>query len=144
MAIWFSSEIEGLELKKKRDLKSWIKATLNQYKLLAGTINYIFVDKDFIIKLNRQFLSHNYFTDIITFEYPGNKKLVSGDIYICYPVVMENAGNFNASVNEELKRVMIHGILHLAGLSDHTDEERAVMRKKEDIALQSVKDLLII
>jgi len=144
MAIWFNSEIKGFNIKQKRKLKSWLKYTIQLYGYRTGEINYIFVNKARILKLNRNYLKHNFYTDIITFEYSVNSQAISGDIFICIPVVIENAIIYKTPTNEELKRVIVHGLLHLMGLCDHDEPEKAIMREKENAALKSVKELLIV
>jgi rRNA maturation RNase YbeY len=144
MSIWFNSESSDFNIKQKRRLKSWLKETIELYGYRTGEIHYIFVDKPRILKLNLDYLKHNFYTDIITFEYSVDKKFISGDIFICVPVVMDNAIIYKSSTNEELKRVIVHGILHLIGFSDNSEREKKIMRDKENAALKPVKDLLII
>lgn len=144
MAIWFNIETKNFDLKNKRKLKSWVNTIISDYKFTTGSINYIFVESNSILEINKKYLQHSYFTDIITFDFTEQNYLISADIYVCPEVVLENSKKYGTSFNEELKRVIIHGILHLVGYKDHTQEEKAFMRKLEDAAIKLVKDLLIV
>ncbi|MGC9343845.1 MAG: rRNA maturation RNase YbeY [Bacteroidales bacterium] len=144
MAIWFNIETKNFDLKNKRKLKSWVNTIISDYKFTTGSINYIFVERDSILEINKKYLQHSYFTDIITFDFTEQNYLISADIYVCPEVVLENSKKYGTRFNEELKRVIIHGILHLVGYKDHTQEEKALMRKLEDAAIKPVKDLLIV
>lgn len=101
----------------------------------AGVVNFIFGSRDFLLNLNRTHLGHDYHTDVITFDQSVGDNLLSGDIYIGPDQVKENATYYQQPFNRELKRVMIHGILHLMGYNDKTPEEQAEMRKKEEAYL---------
>jgi len=143
MAIWFHNESSHSAINNKRLLKSWIREIIKSYRFSIGAINIILVDDEEILNVNRTFLNHNYFTDVITFDYT-DRRVISGDIYISIDSVLNNANHFKQSLNDELKRVIIHGILHLLGFNDSTEEEKIAMRKLENRALNKVKDLLII
>ncbi len=142
MAIWFNSEIEGFEIKNKKKLKEWIKGVISKYRKSTGTINYIFVDDLTIYQINSEFLKHKTYTDIISFDY-SEKTSISGDIFISIDRVKENSNLFNTGFDEELKRVIIHGIYHFIGFNDYTENDKMKMRNLEDDALISVKHLLI-
>ncbi len=101
---------------------------------MVGDINYIFCSDNYILETNRNFLSHDYTTDIITFDYSKRRSL-SGDILISIPTVSFNAERFGVTFFNELLRVMIHGVLHLLGYKDSTDQEKEEMRRAEDISL---------
>ncbi|MCK9311663.1 MAG: rRNA maturation RNase YbeY, partial [Bacteroidales bacterium] len=101
----------------------------------AGEINYIFCSDARILEVNNQYLHHDYYTDIITFDYSGQVK-ISGDIYIGIETVESNARMIGLSYDSELKRVIIHGILHLCGFKDKTPETEIIMHQKEDEALK--------
>ena len=103
--------------------------------LLFGDINYIFCDDEYLLKINIEYLNHDTLTDIITFDYVENGVL-NGDIYISIERVMENAGIFSVSYEQELHRVLAHGVLHLCGYKDKTESDAAFMRRKEDFAIQ--------
>ena len=107
------------------------------YGKKIGEINYIFCDDEKILEINRQFLQHDYYTDIITFDYCEGDTL-SGDIFISVDTVTANAKEYSVSFDEELKRVMIHGILHLCGQNDKTADEQQEMRIKENNALRMI------
>ena len=107
------------------------------YGKKIGEIHYIFCDDEKILEINRQFLQHDYYTDIITFDYCEGDTL-SGDIFISIDTVTANAKEYSVSFDEELKRVMIHGILHLCGQNDKTADEQQEMRIKENNALRMI------
>ena len=134
MAIYFSSENLDFELENESKVKKWILAVVNAQNRRVGNINYLFCDDAYLININRTYLNHDTYTDIITFDYvEGN--VVSGDIMISVERVKENATLFSTTFEQELHRVVIHGVLHLLGQADKTDEEAAEMRKKEEAAL---------
>ncbi len=134
MAIYFASENTNFDLKGKMKVKKWISEIIKAQGQKVGDISYLFCDDDYLIQVNREYLNHDTYTDIITFDYvEGN--LVSGDIMISVERVKENAEKFNATFEQELHRVIIHGILHLLGQADKSDEDAAMMRKKEEDAL---------
>lgn len=112
----------------------WIKSIIKKHSKLLGDISYIFCSDDYLLKINQEHLNHNYYTDIITFDYTKDE-IISGDIFISIDRVKDNAKNFNQEFNQELARVIIHGILHLLGFKDKSKEEAQLMRKKEEEAL---------
>ena len=124
---------------KKRRLKNWIKNTVKEEGFSIGEINIIFTSDDYLLEINKNFLSHDYYTDVITFDYSDNKK-ISGDIFISVDRVRENAEKYKEKFFDELNRVIIHGILHLLGYKDKTSTEKHLMRKKEDFYLKKLKD----
>jgi len=107
---------------------------------MVGDINYIFCSDSYLLKLNQEFLSHQTYTDIITFDYSVGKT-ISGEIYISLDRIKENANHFNVSPQEELLRVMIHGVLHLSGYRDKKRAEKSIMRKKEEACLSLWKNM---
>ena len=115
-------------------LKNWIAECISDYDFKEGDLNFIFCDDAYLHKLNVEFLNHDTLTDIISFDYTLGT-LVSGDIFISIERVKENATTFDTSFNNELHRVMIHGILHYMGLKDKTEEEKQTMRTKENQCL---------
>ena len=135
MAITYITENVNLPKKfKKRQLSKWIKDIIQTHGKKTGDIAYIFCNDEKILEINTQYLKHKYYTDIITFDYTeGNT--VSGDIFISMDTVRSNAVEFDVSFEQELYRVMIHGILHLCGYEDNTHTKKRDMRKKEDEAL---------
>lgn len=121
-------------LKDEKRLEDWISKVILTHKREEGEINYIFCSDEYLHKLNVEFLQHDTLTDVISFDNSlGN--LISGDVYISIDRVMENAKEFKVAFDEELCRVMVHGILHYAGLKDKSEQERFEMRKQEDLAL---------
>ncbi len=119
------------ELVNIDNYSQWIQNTLTEEGFEEGDINYIFCDDEYLHKLNVEFLKHDTLTDIISFDYTMGK-LVSGDIFISIERVKENASDLAIDFNDELKRVMIHGILHYCGYKDKNAEDVKVMRSKED------------
>jgi rRNA maturation RNase YbeY len=125
---------------KKRPAKAQITTLITMENKKAGDLCFIFCTDDFLLDINKKYLDHNYYTDVITFDYTEDN-LVSGDIFISVERVNENAARFGVSFNHELSRVMYHGMLHLCGYGDKSDDEKQTMREKEDFYL---KTLLII
>ena len=119
---------------KKRDTSAWIKAVAASYGRKVGEIGYHFVDDEKILEVNREYLGHDYYTDVITFDYDEDET-VSGDIVISLDTVRSNAQLFGKTYEEELYRVIIHGILHLCGINDKGPGEREIMEAAENKAL---------
>ena len=119
---------------KRRDTTAWIKAVLATYKKRLGEVGYMFVDDEKILEINKEYLQHDYYTDVITFDYNEND-IVNGDIVISLDTVRTNAEKFGKTFDDELHRVIIHGILHLCGLHDKAPGEREQMEKAENKAL---------
>ncbi|MGO4919972.1 rRNA maturation RNase YbeY [Maribacter spongiicola] len=119
------------KLVAEKHFNSWITESCNTEGFSIIELNYIFCSDDYLLKINQDYLQHDYLTDIITFDYVSGKN-VSGDLYISIDRVKENAEEFNVSFDNELKRVMIHGVLHLMGYSDKSDTATAEMRAKEE------------
>jgi len=119
------------ELSNEEQLSNWISRVIASEEKKEGEINYIFCDDDYLLNLNEQYLNHDTLTDIISFDYSmGNE--IHGDIFISTERVIDNAADFKVSFEEELKRVMVHGVLHYCGYKDKTEEDEALMRSKED------------
>ena len=132
--VTYNSINVGLPDIDRQAVTSWITQVAAGYGRTVGDINYIFVDDEEILRINRQFINHDYYTDHIGFDYTqGN--ILSGDTYISLDTVRTNAQLFHKTYPDELHRVMIHSILHLCGLKDKTPEERLAMEKAEDAAL---------
>lgn len=138
MAIRFFSQRIKFSLKKKNTVRKIIGSVIRKEKNKYGEINFIFCNDRFLLSLNKKFLKHDTLTDIITFHYPDGKKL-SAEIFISIPRVKENAKKFNVSFNNELHRVMIHGILHLCGYTDEKTAEKKKMRVMEDYYLKQAE-----
>ena len=132
--VTYNSINVGLPDIDRQAVTSWITQVAAGYGRKVGDINYVFVDDEEILRINRQFINHDYYTDHIGFDYTqGN--ILSGDTYISVDTVRTNALLFHKSYQDELHRVMIHSVLHLCGLKDKTTGERLVMEKAEDAAL---------
>ena len=118
-------------LKNKRKIKNWLKDTIVNEKKKVGDINYVFCSKEYLKKMNNDYLSKNYETDVISFDFSKDNK-ISGDIYISSETVKKNSIIFNVCFNNELKRVMVHGLLHLLNYNDKSKQELKIMREKEN------------
>ena len=127
---------EGIRMPKirKRDTSAWIKAVAASYGRKVGDIGYMFVDDEKILEVNREYLGHDYYTDIITFDYDEGDT-INGDLVISLDTVRTNAEKFGKTYEEELHRVIIHGILHLCGINDKGPGEREIMEAEENKAL---------
>ena len=128
--ITFNSET-SFTLKNQKKLVKWISDVISSEGFQVGEINYIFCNDSYLNKINQEFLNHDTFTDIISFDYTLGKE-VGGDIFISIERVLENAEKFNEVFENELYRVMIHGVLHFMGYKDKTKKEKTLMRTKED------------
>ena len=131
--ILFHSET-NFQLKQKSAVKIWVKETIAKEGKISKDINFIFCDDRFLNEKNKTYLGHDSFTDIITFDY-SDRDLISGDIFISIDRVRENAPINNDPFENELSRVIIHGILHLLGYKDKGKKEKEIMREKEDFYL---------
>ena len=129
-------ECDGVKMPKirKRDTSSWIRHVAAYYGKRVGEIGYMFVNHDKILEVNRQYLQHDYYTDIITFDYSENG-IINGDIFISLDTVKSNSEKYHSDYHTELYRVIIHGILHLCGINDKLPGEREIMEAAENAAL---------
>jgi len=134
VAIRFHTQEIEFNLKNKNLHKSWIKSCIASFSRIPGSINFIFTSNSSLREMNREYLNHDFFTDVITFDFSEGKH-ISGDVFISIDQVKINSGIYKENFTEELKRVMIHGVLHLLGFGDATDVEKAQMRKLENDAL---------
>jgi rRNA maturation RNase YbeY len=132
-SVQFHSECD-FELADSEEIIAWMESTAKKESKHIGALNYIFCDDEYLHKINVEFLDHDTLTDIITFDYCVGNELIS-DVYISVERVRENAKEFSDSFEDELSRVLIHGLLHLCGYKDKTDEESALMRQKENYYL---------
>jgi metalloprotein, YbeY/UPF0054 family len=139
MAISYQTDGVKMPAIKKRETTAWIKALANSYEKKIGEIAYIFCSDEKILEVNREYLQHDYYTDIITFDYCEDN-ILSGDIFISLDTVKSNSEQFNTTYEEELHRTIIHGILHLCGINDKGEGEREVMEAAENKALALLKD----
>ena len=135
--ITFTSDNTPMPAIDVRKVEQWIKRTAAQYGYSVGDLNYIFCDDEKILTVNREFLQHDYYTDVITFDYTTRTR-VNGDIYISLNTVATNAEQVGAPFIHELHRIIIHGLLHLTGQADKTPETKAQMTAKEEDALAKI------
>ena len=135
-----SYNTEGVRMPniKRRETTAWIKAVAATYGKRVGEVGYMFVDDEKILEVNREYLGHDYYTDIITFDYDEGD-VINGDIVISLDTVRSNAEQLGKPYDEELHRVIIHGILHLCGINDKGKGEREMMEAAENKALQLLK-----
>ena len=122
-------------------VERWIRSVAADHGFSVGELNYIFCDDNKILAVNQEFLQHDYFTDIITFDYTTRTR-VNGDIFISLDTVLSNAKQEQTTFTHELHRIIIHGLLHLTGQADKTPEAKAQMTAKEDAALKKIPHLL--
>jgi probable rRNA maturation factor len=120
---------------QKRKINSWIKDTVISEGKTLGDISFIFCSDDYLLEVNKQYLNHDYFTDIITFDYVEND-VISGDIFISCDRVKENASEFKTGFENEMSRIIIHGVLHLMGYKDKAKKDKLLMTQKEDFYLK--------
>ena len=127
---------QGVELPKidQSAVSQWIEQVAQRHQRVVGDLTYIFCNDEKILEVNRQYLQHDYFTDIITFDYSSRKR-ISGDMFISLDTIKSNAELFERAYNEELMRVVIHGVLHLCGINDKGPGEREIMEMHENEAL---------
>ena len=133
-------EDTAFQFKKKTLNSKWLRLVAESEIRRVGQINIIFCSDNYILDVNQQYLQHDYFTDIITFDYCEGDRL-SGDLFISVDTVRENSVEYGTEFDDELNRVIVHGVLHLIGYDDHNDSDIAEMRKKEDYYL-SLRDLV--
>ncbi|WP_039877132.1 rRNA maturation RNase YbeY [Hoylesella pleuritidis] len=136
--ITYNSENIKMPRLKRRETSVWIETVAATYDRRIGEIGYMFVDDEKILEINREYLGHDYYTDIITFDY-DESDVLNGDIVISVDTVRSNAEQFGKSFDDELHRVIIHGILHLCGINDKGPGERELMEAAEDRALTLLK-----
>jgi probable rRNA maturation factor len=134
LSIYFHNEACRFNYIGKDKTRKWLRDIIRNEKRKEGTINIVFTDNPTILRLNKTYLSHHYFTDVITFNYNEAGKII-GDIYISIDTVRENAGKYKTPFPEELKRVMVHGLLHLIGYNDKTKVQKVKISEKESFYL---------
>ena len=135
-------QADGIDMPaiKRRETTAWIKAVAATYGRRVGEIGYMFVNDEKILEINNQYLGHDYYTDVITFDYDEGT-VINGDIVISLDTVRTNAELFNKRYEDELKRVIIHGVLHLCGIDDKGPGEREVMEANENKALDMLRNM---
>ncbi len=141
MAVYFFNEDIDFPQINKTQVKRWLQTIVKNHTQVLGDINYIFTSDAYILKINIEYLKHDYYTDVITFDYTENNK-ISGDIYISLDTVKSNAELLKQEYNIELHRVIIHGILHLIGFKDKNEQDSKEMRKQEEISLEILENIL--
>ena len=132
----YNVEDIDFQLVNQNLLSSWIEKTIENEGAILGAVSYIFCSDDYLHQMNVEYLNHDTLTDVITFPYNDNP--IEGDIFISIDRVKDNAQDLAVAFDDELHRVMIHGVLHLCGYSDETDEQEAEMRQKEDEYLKKL------
>lgn len=130
---YFNHDVDFPSINKETTTK-WIKDIIVEFGFELGEINIIFCTDTYLLEINKQFLEHNYYTDIVTFN-NNMENIINGELYISLERIQENADTYSVSYNNELMRVIIHGILHLLGFNDLTEREKAIMRKQENYCL---------
>lgn len=139
MISYYSEDVD-FSLKGKLKNNQWLRLVAESEIRRIGQISIIFCSDNYILDVNQKYLGHDYFTDIITFDYCEGDRL-SGDLFISIDSVRENALEYGSTFEEELNRVMVHGVLHLIGYDDHTEDDITMMRKKENYYM-SLKEVL--
>ena len=134
MSIHYCNEDVSTPKMQKRKITGWIKETVISEGKTLGDISFIFCSDNYLLEVNKQYLNHDYFTDIITFDYVEND-IISGDIFISCDRVKENASEFKKTFENELSRIIIHGVLHLLGYKDKIKKDKLLMTQKEDFYL---------
>lgn len=132
----FFSEDLAFTLKRKIKVRDWICRSVNEEGRKLKELNFIFCSDSYLLKLNKEYLNHNTYTDVITFDNSEEPREIQGDIFISIERIAENAGQYHVSESDELHRVLIHGVLHLAGYTDKTRESKTIMTAKEDYYLK--------
>ena len=143
--ISYHTEDISFSLNGKRKISNWIKSvivdnnfTLFETPCIPGDLNFIFCSDNYLLNINRQYLKHDYYTDIITFDYSQNG-VISGDLFISIDTVKKNSSLYNVTFEEELNRVIIHGVLHLLGYKDKSKIDKSIMKDAEDRSLEKLK-----
>lgn len=135
MSIQFFNESTGMPEINQAKAAAWLEETANSENKETGDCNIIFCSDDYLLDINKQYLDHHNYTDIVTFDY-SEDNTIAGDLFISTDRIAENAKSYDVPFDQELHRVMVHGILHLCGYGDATDEEKKLMRSKEDNYLE--------
>lgn len=138
MIQFFAEDVE-YDLPNPTKAKRWLKFVIETEGFSLNQLNYIFCSDEYLLNMNREHLQHDFYTDIITFDTSDEEKQVEGEIYISTDRVKENAENLNVEFDEELRRVIVHGVLHLVGYNDDTESSKSKMSQKEDFYLKNYK-----
>lgn len=137
---WLTENVTFPAAIDRARVERWLEAVAADHGKVAGTLTYIFTDDEGILRVNREFLQHDYYTDIITFDY-SKRRMVNGDVYISLDTVRSNAEELGTDPDRELHRVVAHGMLHLCGINDKGPGEREIMEAHEDAALSLLDSL---
>lgn len=137
MSIYFHTELTSFKYKEIENTRKWLRGVIKDEGKKEGEINIIFVDDKTILELNKKYLSHNYFTDVIAFNYNEENNII-GDIYISIESVKSNSDKYLTSFQEELHRVIVHGLLHLLGYEDKNKRQKENMAEKETLYLSKL------
>ncbi len=130
MIVFFNEDID-FKFQGKNKFKSWLKKVADKEGFTIGQLNYIFCSDEYLHKINLEYLDHDTYTDIITFDNSEDEATIEGDIFVSIERIRENSQTLNTVFEEEVKRVIVHGLLHLCGYDDHTPEDKAEMRRLE-------------
>ena len=133
--ISFHTEDVSFNLPVKLKHKQWLQAVAKEEQKKIGELNYVFCSDDYLLGINQEYLQHDTYTDIVTFDNSDNPKIIEGDIFISYDRILENAAKFGTE-NSELQRVMVHGLLHLCGYKDKAKADKSLMTEKENYYLE--------
>jgi len=136
---FFTKEPLEFSLEHSDKISEWLSTVIDSYSFQLKQLNYIFCDDEHILEINKKYLEHDYYTDVITFDQSEKEKEIEGDIFISIDTVKTNSEKFETDESIELHRVMVHGLLHLLGKSDKTEEEEAEMRTEENKWLETLK-----
>lgn len=142
MPIFYNNEDSSFDFNQEV-ISDWINYTISNEDCFTGNVSYILCSDEYLLNINKQFLNHDYYTDVITFDYVSDKT-ISGDIFISIDRIVENAKLYSVSCETELFRVMIHGVLHLIGYDDLTEEEEKIIHAKEDYYLNVLKSKFVL
>ncbi len=134
--IQFFSEGIPFNLKNKTGIRKWLNSVIREEKKKPWYLNFIFCSDEYLLELNKTYLQHETLTDILAFPYQDDPDIISGDIFISIDRVIENAAEFRQDFEKELQRVMVHGVLHLIGYSDHGKKKKKIMTEREDHYLE--------
>ncbi|MFY9152230.1 MAG: rRNA maturation RNase YbeY [Prolixibacteraceae bacterium] len=135
---YFTEDVQPPKI-GRREASNWIKNVIASEGFSLGDVSFIFCSDDYLLDVNRNFLDHDYYTDIITFDYVEGK-IISGDIFISLDRVKDNSAEFKTSLENEIHRILIHGILHLLGYKDKSKKDKLIMTEKENLCLKVLND----
>lgn len=141
MAINFFQEEVDFKLSNRSKRKKWLKEIASSESHKIGEVNYIFCSDEYLYRMNLEYLNHDTYTDVITFDNSEKEEVIEGDIFISLERVHENALTLQKTIDNELNRVMCHGLLHLLGYKDKSQEESLIMRRKEEESIQLFENL---